>query len=161
MEMVSICSIMLSGLAFVAGAARINMTPMELQMPLVKVNVIKGRSPEETNLLLDVIHDVVVESFRVSPRDQYQLLTEFDPTHFRALDTGLDIARTERLLLLEITSRRRSRNAKVEFYSKLTRALSARCNVEPSDVIVALVENSDEDWSFGYGQAQFLTGELT
>jgi len=26
--------------------------------------------------------------------------------------------------------------------------------------MVTLVENSDEDWSFGHGRAQFLTGEL-
>lgn len=76
-------------------------------MPLVKVNVLRGRSQEETSVLLDVIQDVVVESFRVSPRDRYQLLAEFDQAHFRALDTGLGIARTEKLVLLEIISRRR------------------------------------------------------
>jgi hypothetical protein len=29
-----------------------------------------------------------------------------------------------------------------------------------SDVVVSIVTNSDEDWSFGNGRAQFLTGEL-
>jgi phenylpyruvate tautomerase PptA (4-oxalocrotonate tautomerase family) len=133
---------------------------MERNMPLVKVNVLRGRSEEDINLLLDVIHEVVVETFHVPPRDLYQLLTEFDAAHFRALDTGLDISRTEKLVLLEITSRGRSRISKVEFYSNLTRALCVRCNVQPSDVIVSLLENSDEDWSFGLGRAQFLTGEL-
>ncbi|MFP3547252.1 tautomerase family protein [Rhizobium sp. SIMBA_035] len=63
-------------------------------------------------------------------------------------------------LLLEITSRPRSRDAKVAFYASLTSALQARCNVPPSDVMVSLSTNSDEDWSFGMGDAQFLTGEL-
>jgi hypothetical protein len=26
--------------------------------------------------------------------------------------------------------------------------------------MVSFVENTDEDWSFGHGRAQFLTGEL-
>jgi hypothetical protein len=26
---------------------------------------------------------------------------------------------------------------------------------------VSITDNNDEDWSFGYGRAQFLTGELT
>jgi len=26
--------------------------------------------------------------------------------------------------------------------------------------VVSIVENSDEDWSFGLGRGQFLTGEL-
>jgi len=26
---------------------------------------------------------------------------------------------------------------------------------------VSITDNNDDDWSFGYGRAQFLTGELT
>jgi hypothetical protein len=29
-----------------------------------------------------------------------------------------------------------------------------------NDIIVCIVTNSDADWSFGNGRAQFLTGEL-
>jgi hypothetical protein len=29
-----------------------------------------------------------------------------------------------------------------------------------NDVVVSVVENTQADWSFGFGQAQFLTGEL-
>ncbi len=129
-------------------------------MPLVKVHVLKGRSRDEVDMLLDAIHDIVVESFGVPPRDRYQILHEHEPSHFRALDTGLNIPRTEKFLLLEITSRPRHRDAKVAFYSNLTRTLRTRCDIEPSDVMVSLINNSDEDWSFGLGAAQFLTGEL-
>ena len=129
-------------------------------MPLVKIHVLKGRQSQEIDVLLDTVHDVVVESFGVPVRDRYQILQEHEASHFRALDTGLDIARTEKFILLEITSRPRSRDAKVTFYSNLTRALQARCDVPPSDVMVSLLINSDEDWSFGMGTAQFLTGEL-
>jgi len=126
-------------------------------MPLVKIHVLKGRSPQEVAVLLDTIHEVVVASFGVPRRDRYQILQEHEASHFRALDTGLDIIRTEKFLVLEITSSPRSRDAKVAFYSNLTRALQARCNVASSDVMVSLLINSDEDWSFGMGNAQFLT----
>jgi phenylpyruvate tautomerase PptA (4-oxalocrotonate tautomerase family) len=129
-------------------------------MPLVKIHVLKGRSPEEAAVLLDTIHDVVVASFGVLPRDRYQILQEHETSHIRALDTGLDIARSQKFLLLEIISRPRPRDAKVAFYSSLTSALQARCNIPPSDVMVSMQINSDEDWSFGMGDAQFLTGEL-
>ncbi|MDQ0323915.1 hypothetical protein QO002_006122 [Pararhizobium capsulatum DSM 1112] len=46
------------------------------------------------------------------------------------------------------------------FYSKLTLALKDRCDIASSDVMISLLINSDEDWSFGLGKAQFLTGEL-
>jgi phenylpyruvate tautomerase PptA (4-oxalocrotonate tautomerase family) len=107
-------------------------------MPLVKIHVLKGRQSQEIDVLLDTVHDVVVESFGVPVRDRYQILQEHEASDFRALDTGLDIARTEKFILLEITSRPRSRDAKVTFYSNLTRALQARCDVPPSDVMVSL-----------------------
>jgi hypothetical protein len=34
------------------------------------------------------------------------------------------------------------------------------CAIATSDVMISLVTNTDEDWSFGNGRAQFLTGEL-
>jgi hypothetical protein len=42
----------------------------------------------------------------------------------------------------------------------LVERLAARCGIAPDDVIVNFVANADEDWSFGAGRAQFLTGEL-
>jgi hypothetical protein len=30
------------------------------------------------------------------------------------------------------------------------------CGIPPSDVMVTIVENGDEDWSFALGRAQFL-----
>ena len=39
--------------------------------------------------------------------------------------------------------------------------LDARCGLDSADLVVSITDNNDEDWSFGYGRAQFLTGELT
>jgi hypothetical protein len=129
-------------------------------MPLVKVHVLKSRSLREIEVLLDAIHTVIVASFGVPERDRYQILHEHEQSHVRFLDTGLDIPRTEKFVLLEIISRPRPRAAKEAFYSNLTRELQIRCEIQPSDVMITMLNNSDEDWSFGLGRAQFLTGEL-
>jgi hypothetical protein len=50
---------------------------------------------------------------------------------------------------------------KENFYKMLVRELETTCGLASSDVVVSVVTNSDEDWSFGYGRAQFLTGELS
>jgi Tautomerase enzyme len=57
-------------------------------------------------------------------------------------------------------SRRRPREFKERFYKLLASHLAERCGLGPADLIVSITENDDEDWSFGYGRAQFLTGEL-
>ncbi|MGY4752974.1 tautomerase family protein [Pannonibacter sp. Q-1] len=129
-------------------------------MPLLKFHVIKGRTPEELNRLLDAAHDAMVGSFGVPQRDRYQILTEHEPSHLRALDTGLNITRTDKFLLLEVVSRKRTTAAKRAFYETLCASLEAECGVPRGDVMVSFTENEDEDWSFGYGEAQFLTGKL-
>lgn len=129
-------------------------------MPLLKVNVIKGRSSAQIDLLLDTIHTSMVRSFGVPDRDRYQILFEHEKSHFRAEDTGLDIDRTDRFILLEVISRPRDRAAKTSFYRNLADDLLANCGIAPSDIMVSFVQNSDDDWSFGNGNAQFLTGEL-
>jgi hypothetical protein len=49
---------------------------------------------------------------------------------------------------------------KQAFYESLVGKLEAVCGIAPRDVLVTFVTNTDEDWSFGFGRAQFLTGEL-
>ena len=75
-------------------------------------------------------------------------------------DTGLGIVRTPNTLVLQVTTRPRSRVMKQAFYKSLVEKLEAACGIAPSDVVVTFVTNTDEDWSFGLGRAQFLTGEL-
>jgi hypothetical protein len=75
-------------------------------------------------------------------------------------DTGLGITRTRKCVVIQVTTRPRDREAKETFYKLLCRELEATCGISPSDVVVSMVTNSDEDWSFGNGRAQFLTGEL-
>ena len=129
-------------------------------MPLMKFNLLKGRTKEELNRLLDTAHEAMVQSFDVPERDRYQIVLEHDASHLRALDTGLDIPRTEKFVLLEVVSRPRPREVKLAFYQRLCTALQDTCGIAASDVMIALTINSDEDWSFGNGRAQFVTGEL-
>jgi hypothetical protein len=75
-------------------------------------------------------------------------------------DTGLAIPRTEGVVMVQVTTRPRTRLEKQNFYDLLCRELNRCCSVKPSDVVVSITQNADEDWSFGYGRAQFLTGEL-
>ncbi len=129
-------------------------------MPLLRFDLIEGRSEAELQALLDSAHKTVLAAFGVPARDRYQIVHEHKPSRMIALDTGLGIARTEKFVSLQITTRPRSTAEKQNFYRLLCENLSADCGIAPSDVMVSCVENKDEDWSFGHGRAQFLTGEL-
>ena len=102
----------------------------------------------------------MLSAFKVPERDRYQIYHEHPPAHLIVEDTGLEIRRTKNVLIVTVTSRPRSQEAKLEFYKTLCRELKDACGIEPSDVMVSIVTNSDADWSFGNGNAQFVTGEI-
>jgi 4-oxalocrotonate tautomerase len=78
----------------------------------------------------------------------------------RIEDTGLGIPRTDRSVIVHVTTPPRTRLEKQNFYELLCCELVQRCGMKASDVVVSITQNADEDWSFGYGRAQFITGEL-
>ena len=129
-------------------------------MPLLRFDLIEGRTDDEMKTLLDAAHRAMLAAFKVPERDRYQIVHEHPPSRIIVEDTGLGIPRTKNVVLLQMTSRPRKREQKEAFYRLLCEELEKSCGIVPSDVMVSIVENSDEDWSFGLGRGQFLTGEL-
>jgi phenylpyruvate tautomerase PptA (4-oxalocrotonate tautomerase family) len=130
-------------------------------MPLIKFDLIEGRSEAELKALLDAAHRAMLAAFGVPERDRYQIVTQHPRSHMIIEDTGLGIERTAQLVVVQVTTRkRRTKKQKEAFYRLLCEELERAIGIPPSDVMVTMVENGDEDWSFGLGRAQFLTGEL-
>jgi hypothetical protein len=129
-------------------------------MPLIRFDLIEGRSDADLQTLLDAAHRAVLAAFKVPERDRYQVVHEHKRSHMIVEDTGLGIERSDKVVVVQIISRPRKKREKVEFYQILCEELERACGIPPSDVVVSIVENSDEDWSFGLGRAQFLQGDL-
>ena len=129
-------------------------------MPLLRFDLIEGRSEIELKALLDAAHRAMLAAFGVPPRDRYQIVTQHPRSHMIIEDTGLGIERTAKLVVVQVTTRKRKKKQKEAFYRLLCEELERACGIAPLDVMVTMVENGDEDWSFGMGRAQFLTGEL-
>ena len=129
-------------------------------MPLLRFDLVEGRTDAELKTLLDAAHEAMLEALKVPVRDRYQIVHEHKASRMIIQDTGLDIPRTDKIVMLQVTSRPRGEDMKTAFYRLLTEKLKANCGIEPTDVMVNFVINSDADWSFGHGRAQFLVGEL-
>ena len=129
-------------------------------MPLLRFDIEEGRTDEQIRTMLDAAHRAVLKAFEVPERDRYQIVDEHKPSRMVVQDTGLGIARTHNVVLVSVVSRQRSEESKQFFYKELCRELQASCDIAPTDVMVSFVINSDVDWSFGNGVAQFVTGEL-
>lgn len=129
-------------------------------MPLLRFDVIEGRSEEELKTLLDTAHDAMVEAFDVPERDRYQIVHTHKAHEMVIQDTGLGFERSKDIVLISVTSKTRTEEKKQRLYQLLAERLQANCVLAPTDLMVSIVENDAADWSFGLGEAQFLTGKL-
>lgn len=129
-------------------------------MPMLKFDLIAGRTDEQLQMLLDAAHEAMVRAFDVPPADRYQTVTQHRPEELILEDTGLGYTRSKAAVLLTVVTRPRTDKQKVDFYRLLVENLQSKCGLSPDDLVIALVENADADWSFGRGRAQFLTKEL-
>ncbi len=75
-------------------------------MPLVKVNLLKGRSAEEKDSIAASIQAALVSTLGVPDEDRYQLFNEYDGESLRHTSGYLGLTYTDRLL---IVGRRRVR----------------------------------------------------
>ncbi|MFB7736986.1 tautomerase family protein [Streptomyces sp. NPDC056112] len=129
-------------------------------MPLVRIDLIRGRRPDELRAIADATHRALVDVLHIPERDRFQLITEHDADHVIALDAGLGFARTDRLVLIQIfTQSGRTTEVKQRVFRAVAEQLE-HLGIGGEDVFVSIVENGPQDWSFGFGRAQYTEGAL-
>ncbi|MCR4366956.1 tautomerase family protein, partial [Bacillus amyloliquefaciens] len=68
--------------------------------------------------------------------------------------------RSKDLVIISIVSKARTEHQKETLYQLMADQLKTECGISPEDVMISITENGDADWSFGLGEAQFLTRKL-
>ena len=129
-------------------------------MPLIRIDVTEGRSDAEIKTLMDTVQDCVLQAFKVPVRDRYQIVTEHKPGRMILLDTGLGFDRTDQAIVIQVFTSPRTTVNKTKFYQLLADKLETNCGLNPKELLVSVMTNTDVDWSFGFGKTQYLTGEL-
>ncbi|MET3902736.1 tautomerase family protein [Paenarthrobacter sp. 4246] len=129
-------------------------------MPLVRIDVNAGRSPEALAAISRSIHDAILAEYGIPERDYFHIVTEHSEGQIYAQDAGLGFERTSNVVMIQIfTQEGRSRDAKQSLFAAIAARLG-EVGVAGEDVFLGYVENTASDWSFGFGRAQYVTGEL-
>jgi hypothetical protein len=129
-------------------------------MPLVRIDVNTGRTPEQLAVLSRAIHDAILAEYRIPERDYFHILTEHAHRQIIAQDAGLGFDRTDDVVMIQIfTQGGRTQESKVGLFAAIASKL-AEVGVPGEDVFIGYVENGAGDWSFGFGRAQYITGEI-
>ena len=110
-------------------------------MPLVRIDMLEGRSAREREKIADCTHRAMVETLGVPERDRFQIVTEHAPGSFYFDRAYLDIERTDAFVLVGLTlASGRSTEVKQAFYARLCELLVAEAGLRAEDLAVSLVE---------------------
>jgi phenylpyruvate tautomerase PptA (4-oxalocrotonate tautomerase family) len=129
-------------------------------MPLVRIEIYEGRSPEEVQQLADTVHEAAVTAFAAPPADRFQIIQQHPREQMIMLDFGLGFNRTDKLVVMQIASQGRTATQKQAFYAKVAELFEERGIAGPDDLIISMVDNTRADWSLGRGRAQFIVGDI-
>src|SRR4051794_6080039 len=125
-------------------------------MPLVRVALRKGTTPEFRRALSDSIHRAMVETIKIPEQDKFQIIAECDEIGLVYDPSYLNIPRTDAIVMIQITiSAGRTVEVKKALFARIAKLLKEAPGVSPEDVFVNLVEVAKENWSFGNGLAQY------
>jgi 4-oxalocrotonate tautomerase len=125
-------------------------------MPLTRVSLRAGKPAAYHQAIFDSLYRAMRETFNVPEDDQFMTITEHDATTFRYGVSYFGIARSDDLVLIQLTvSNTRTLEQKKALFLRITELLGESPGIRPEDVFVNLVEVAKENWSFGHGLAQY------
>ena len=121
-------------------------------MPFVRTAMPKGTEQSRKLRIVQGIHEALVEGIGMPKDELFNLVTEYGDGEFFYDRSFNGIARSENLIVVEITMRRgRSDAMKRDLYAAITRNLELTAAVSPKDVFIFMHENDYSDWSVGNG----------
>ena len=127
-------------------------------MPLVRIALRRGTTPEYRRQLSDSVHRAMVETIKIPEQDKFQVITEHDGESLIYDPSYLGIARTDGVLLIQIVlSTGRTVEVRRAMFARIAALLAESPGVRPEDVFINVVEVAKENWSFGNGIAQYAT----
>ena len=126
-------------------------------MPLVRIALREGTSPEYRRAIADGVHQAMIDAMAIPPDDRFQVISEYSAENLIYDPQYLGIKRSDRVVFVQITlSAGRKPGQKRALYRRMAELLAKAPGVRPEDVVINLVEVAWENWSFGNGVAQYM-----
>ena len=127
-------------------------------MPLVRIDLPRGKSAEYRRGVADAVYTAMRTVLSAPEDDRFMVIAEHDPDNL-VIDPGyLGISRSPDALLIQVTlNEGRTVQLKKDFYRAVAEGLRDRVGLRTEDVTINLVEVPIENWSYGNGEAQYVS----
>ena len=114
----------------------------EKVMPLVKIEIIKGKSLEYKKTVLDAVHVALENAIQIENWDRFQRLYEIEDDLFERSES-----KTDKFTMIEITMfPGRTKEQKSKLYKEIVKELNQRLGIEPTDIFIVINEPANENW---------------
>jgi 4-oxalocrotonate tautomerase len=125
-------------------------------LPLTRISLRRGKPAAYRRAIVDGLYQAMRETFAVPEDDLFMTISEHDADDFHYSATYLDIARSDDLVIIQVTANNtRTAAQKAALFRRCVELLSKNPGLRPEDVFINLVEVLPENWSFGHGVAQY------
>jgi phenylpyruvate tautomerase PptA (4-oxalocrotonate tautomerase family) len=126
-------------------------------MPLVRIDLIRGKSAEYRRTLGDIVYKAMIDVINIPEDDKFQVITEHAPDELNLAGSYLGNRYSSDIILIQITlSTGRPIEIKKAFYRRVVDDIHNQLKMRREDVVINLVEVGRENWSFGGGMAQYV-----
>jgi 4-oxalocrotonate tautomerase len=126
-------------------------------MPFVRIDLMRGKPAEYRKALGEIVYRALIDVINVPKDDKFQIITEHAPEELNFPASYLGNQYSRDIVFIQITlSTGRSIELKKAFYKRVVDDIQTQLKGRPDDVMINLVEVSTENWSFGFGIAQYV-----
>jgi 4-oxalocrotonate tautomerase len=124
-------------------------------MPLIHISLRQGKPAAYRQAILDGLYQAMRETLNVPEGDEFMTISEHDAANFR-YGAAFGITRSDDLVLIQITVfNTRTVEQKKALFRGIAERLGENPGIRPEDVFVNVLDAAKENWSVGYGLAQF------
>lgn len=125
-------------------------------MPFVRISLRKDLADSTKEKISDVVHDALVQEFRIPQNDYFHIIEELDAHQIKYPKEYLSISHSDNIVFIKIVAATgRSVEQKRKLYSEIGHGISKNTNIRIEDIIIILIENDGyNNWSFGNGEMQ-------
>ena len=111
-------------------------------MPLVRIEIIKGKSADYKKEMLDAVHTALINAIKIEDWDRFQRLYEIEDDFFERSES-----KTDKFTMIEITMfQGRTKEQKARIFEEIVKELSARLEIQATDVFIVINEPPNENW---------------
>ena len=125
-------------------------------MPLVRIDLLEGKTAEIKSQLGELVYESMLETIGIPEEDKFVVVNDLKAEELIFSTNYLGVDSTEGIVIIQITMNEgRTTEVKKALYKTVADKLNNQLDIRKEDVFINLVEVNKENWSFGNGIAQY------